>query len=274
MSNIPDVKQWIRTTARVGLGARAVVYLLISALLVRALLAGGGNGNEASPSSAFLAIEKEWWGRTLLLCIGAGLLLYTAWRIAQGVLDLDRIGDSAKDRLARLGMLASGIGYGLVAFAAFSVALDRTDSAGGGSTQETVDYLIRLPFGSWLVLLMGLIVGGIGAAQVWRGATGRWKKRLCLDDRTRPLEWLSGYAITGRGVLFLVAAASISWAGFSINPDEALGLAETMGWLRRQPFGFWLYLASGLVIGAYGAYSALQAWRYLPGADFTTDRTT
>ena len=269
MNRRSDAEHWIRVIARAGLGARAVVYLLISALLVRALFAGSGDGDEASPSKAFLAIEQQWWGKVILLVIGAGLLLYTVWRIAQGLLDLDRLGDDAKNRIARLGMLASGIGYALVALAAFSVALDQTDTAGGGSTQETVDYLIGLPFGSWLVLLMGLVVAGIGCAQVWRGATGRWKKRIQLEDKTRWLEWVSGYAITGRGLLFLIAAVSITWAGFSINPDEALGLAETLGWLRQQPFGFWLYLASGLVIGAYGLYSALQAWRYMPGADYT-----
>ena len=268
MSGIPDAQQCIRVIARMGLGARAVVYLLISALLIRALFTGSGDGDQASPSRAFLEIEQQWWGKAILLLIGAGLLLYTAWRLGQGILDLDRLGADAKDRLARLGMLASGIGYGLVAIAAFSVALDQTDTAGGGSTQETVDYLIRLPLGSWLVLIMGIVIAGVGGAQIWRGVSGHWKKRIRLDDKTRWLEWVSGYAITGRGLLFLIAAVSIAWAGFSINPNDALGLAETMGWLRQQPFGFWLYLASGLVIGAYGLYSLLQAWRYMPGADY------
>jgi len=268
VNKLPEAQQCIRAIARLGLGARAVVYLLVSALLIRALFTGSGDGDEASPSKAFLAIEQQWWGKVILILIGAGLLLYTLWRLGQGILDFDRLGAEAKDRVARLGMLASGIGYGIVATAAFSVALDQTDTAGGGSTQQTVDYLIRLPLGSWLVLIMGIVVAGVGSAQIWRGVSGRWKKRIRLDDKTRWLEWVSGYAITGRGLLFLIAAVSIAWAGFSINPDDALGLAETMGWLRLQPFGFWLYLASGLVIGAYGLYSALQAWRYTPGADY------
>ncbi len=260
---------WIRLAARLGLAARAIVYLLIALLLVRAIFINGGDGEEASPSQAFVAIETETWGKFALAVIGVGLLFYVGWRLVQGVMDLDAKGDGAMGRFARLGMLASAVSYGLIAFAAFAVVLDQDDASGGGSTQATVSWLAAQPFGRWLVGIGGLMLGGVGGAQIWRGLTGRWKNRMELDQHTRMLEWVSSYAIVGRGLLFLIAAVSIVWSGFSLSPEEALGLAETLGWLRKQPFGFWLYLASGLVIGGYGLYSALQAWRYRPGADLT-----
>lgn len=261
--NLP-VGDWIRTAAKLGLAARAIVYLLIGVMLLRALFLGGGDGDEASPTRAFLAIETEWWGKLALIGIGVGLTLYVVWRFLQGIMDLDCKGDDAAARIGRLGMLASGVSYGLIAFAALSVAFDQNDTSGGGGTQETVRWLMERPLGRWLV---GLALGGVGCAQIWRGVTGKWKDRIRLDERTKWLEWISGYAITGRGLLFIIAAISIIWSGFALSADDALGLAETLGWLRKQPFGFWLYLASGLVIGCYGAYSALQAWRYQPGTD-------
>lgn len=270
MTSNPPVSAWIRSAARFGLSARAIVYMLIGLLLLRTLLlSSGGKGEEASPTKAFLAIETQWWGKLALIAIGVGLALYLIWRFLQGLMDLDRLGDDAAARIGRLGMLASGVSYGLIAFAAFSVALDQNDTSGGGGTQETVRWLIGQPFGRWLVAIAGLALAGVGCAQIWRGVTGKWKDRIRLDDRTRWLEWISGYAIAGRGLLFLIASISIIWSGFTLAPDDALGLAETMGWLRRQPFGFWLYLASGLVVVGYGLYSALQAWRYQPGTELS-----
>jgi hypothetical protein len=70
---------------------------------------------------------------------------------------------------------------------------------------------------------------------------------------------LTYFAIVGRGLLFGLIGIFAVLGGIDGEPRDARGLAETLGWLREQPFGFWLYVSGASIIGAYGFYSSFQA---------------
>lgn len=249
---------WI---ARIGLGARALVYLAISGLLLDAAFTSKQDDG-VTPSDAFKAIEATSGGRILLLCLGAGLFLYALWRYQQALLDTDRMGNDAKGIFARLGMVSSGTSYALVGFAACAVALDADDGGGGGKTEETAKWLMHQPFGSWLVGLGGLTLIGIGIAQVWRTRSDQWKKSLDLSGWARRTTPLIEFGIAGRGILFGLVGGFLLLGGIQAEPADVKGLAATLGWLRAQPFGFWLFIASAIAIGAYGLYSGVQSLRH------------
>jgi hypothetical protein len=87
-------------------------------------------------------------------------------------------------------MASSGISYLLVGIAAISVTFGSNEGGGGGKTEESMKWLMQQPFGSWLVMLAGLALIGIGGAQMWRARSGQWKKNIDLSGLASTLGWI------------------------------------------------------------------------------------
>ncbi|WP_300395530.1 DUF1206 domain-containing protein [Henriciella sp.] len=249
--------------ARIGLGARAFVYFAVAWLLADGAFSSRPDDG-ASPGDAFRTIEHQQGGRILLIALAIGLFLYALWRFQQAILDAENQGHDAKGVLARLGMMSSGISYLLVGIAAFAVTRGANDESGssGGKTEETARWLMEQPYGRWLVALGGLVLAGIGCAQMWRAKSGQWKHNIDLTGWAGRLTGLIAFGIAGRGVLFILVGLFLLLGGVSADQSDVKGLAATLGWVRGQPFGFWLFLASAAAIGIYGIYSAVQSLRY------------
>lgn len=244
---------------RTGLIARAVVYWLIAGLMLKAALLPGELENGMGPTEAFLSLETTQAGRLFLLSIGVGLMLYAGWRWTQAIFDVRSEGEDASGYLARGGMAMSVLSYASVAIAAIAVTLGANAGGGPGMTEQALRWLLTMPFGRILVVLPGLIFIAIAGTQIWRAFDGRWSDDLAGNDwldRARPVV---SFAIGGRGLLFGLVGVFAVLGGLAGDPSDAHGLAETLGWLREQAFGFWLYLTGAAIIGSYGVYSALQA---------------
>lgn len=247
--------------ARTGLGARAFVYLAVAWLLADGAFTSRPDDG-ASPGDAFRTIENQMGGRVLLVALAAGLFLYALWRFQQAIFDPERNGTDAKGILARAGMFSSGFSYALVGVAAFAVTLGSNEGGGGGATETSASWMMSQPYGRWVVALGGLVLIGIGCAQVWRAKSGQWKRNIDLTGWAGRLTGMIAAGIAGRGLLFAVVGGFLLLAGVSADQSDIRGLAATLGWLRGQPFGFWLFLASAAAIGVYGIYSAVQSLRY------------
>ncbi len=247
--------------ARIGLGARAFVYFAVSIILIDSALTSKPDDG-ASPGDAFRAIETEQGGRIVLIALAAGLFLYALWRFQQAALDPENHGRDAKGILSRIGMAMSGMSYLLIGIAAFAVTFGSNSGGGGGKTAETARWLMKQPYGRWMVLLAGVALIAIGCAQIWRVKSDQWQTRIDLSGwaaRTKPV---IEFGIAGRGILFMMVGGFIAFAGASADASDVKGLAQTIGWIRYQPFGFWLFLVAALSVGAYGVYSAVQSARY------------
>jgi hypothetical protein len=261
MSDNPIPARGAAIVARIGLGARALVYFAVSGLLLDAALSAKPDDG-VSPGDAFRAVENEAGGRYLLVFLAAGLALYALWRYYQAILDPEDHGSDAKGVLSRLGMASSGTSYLLIGIAALSVTFGSNSNGGGGKTEQTAKWLMEKPFGEWVVVLGGLALIGIGGAQIWRAKTGQWKNHIDLSGWAGKLTVIISTGIAGRGVLFAMVGGFLVLGGWTADPDDIRGLAATLGWIRAQPFGLWLFIASALAIGVYGIYSAVQSVRY------------
>jgi len=244
--------------ARIGLGARALVYLAVCFLLLKAA-ATSEEDDGATPGEAFRMIEATTGGRILLVGLALGLILYALWRYQQAALDTDDQGTDAKGILARLGMFSSGTSYALVGYAAGAVAFDADDGGGGGKTEATAKWLMEQPFGPWMVGLAGLCLIGIGGAQIWRTQSDQWKKSLDLSGWAQRAKPVIEFGIAGRGVLFGLIGLFLLLGAANADPSDVKGLAATLGWIRTQPFGLPLFIAASAAIGAYGIYSGVQS---------------
>lgn len=187
-----------------------------------------GDDDGVSPEEAFNWLEASGPGVLLLAALASGLFAYAAWRLVQGILDTADKGKDAKGWVARLGMIASGLGYGLLGVGALGVLADQDQRGGDDATQTAVQWLMEQPFGRWLIVVMGLVAAGIGFAQIWRAVEGKWKDGIDLSGGAQKLIPVIAFGIAARGLLFLAIAMFVLLAGWQASPEQAKGLSGTV----------------------------------------------
>jgi hypothetical protein len=254
--------------ARLGYGARGIVYCLVGGL---ALLAAFGSGGQTGGSkSALQTLLSQPFGKAWLAAIALGLFGFAAWRIVEALTDADHRGTEWKALGVRAAHLISGGIYASLALFAVNLALGL--GGGGGEDQAAqgwTAWLLSQPFGQWLVGLIGIGVAGAGVGFAWKG----WKRdvmaRLAIPPGTerwvQPLGRL-GYA--ARGVVFVIVGIFLVVAALHSNSSEVRGLGGALQSVQAQPFG-WILLAivaAGLV--AFGVFGLVQArYRHLDAPD-------
>lgn len=240
--------EWL---ARLGYAARGLVYLVLGGL---ALLSGGLGGAENS-TGALSSLLTQPFGRILLAVMSAGFFGFAGWRLAQGLLDADRLGPGLKNNLIRTGKALSAAAYLSLGGAAAGLALGLMGGdSGNGSEEGWTARLMSLPFGPWLVIAVGLGVIGFGLAQIWKGMSGNYREPLDILPR---LEWLlipiCSYGIAARGLVFCIVGGFLVFAGISVDASEAGSVGDALDWVRGLPFGGVLFACAALGLLAFAA---------------------
>ena len=251
----------IERLARLGYVSIGTVYVVAGVLAAAAGM--GLGGSTGGKESAFAFIRDQPFGHILLVIMAVGLLGYTIWRLVSAVADTDSRGSDAKGILVRIGSIARGLFYGVIALEVIRIATHR----GSGDTSETqarhwTKRIIDEPFGRWVIAAAGLIFVAIGAYQFYRAWESKLGKRLHLgtiEPRVRRnVIALSRFGIAARAVVFFVIGGSLIVAAIRHNPQAAHG---TSGALRQiaAPFGGALLILVGIGLAAYGIYAFVNA---------------
>jgi hypothetical protein len=157
------------------------------------------------------------------------------------------------ERLARLGYVSKGIVYmilGLLAAAAGAGLGGQT-----GDRRETLNFILRQPFGR--VLLVIIAVGLFGYA-AWRISSG-------VADSERRGSSLKGMALRAGSVIRGVLYAGFALEVIRLAGGHASGSgsdASTLHWTRRamrEPLGRWGVALAGAIVLGYGAYQLYRA---------------
>lgn len=248
--------------ARLGYGARGVVYVLLGLLAVWGALFGVADAT--GTKGALQTLRQQPFGLVLLLLVAIGLACFVAWRLIQSLGDADDHGTDPKALVVRGALLISAITYATLAFFAFTLVLGFGSSSGGSHNQATA-WLMQQPFGRYLVGAVGLAVVGAGLAHFWKALSGKFKKRLYASDTAmKAIAPISAIGLIARGIVFCIIGGFFIVAAIRVDPSHARGLNSAMSWLRDQPYGLVLFIvvAAGLV--AFGAYSLIEArWRHI-----------
>jgi hypothetical protein len=249
-------RAWLLTLARAGYAARGVVYVLVGVL---AFMAAFGSGRAEGAEGALAWVMDEAWGPWLVGFVGIGLVGYALWRFFQSALDADNHGNEAKGLVIRTGLFVSAATHILLAVFCFSLVWGT-----GGGSEENVESrtaeLMSQPFGQWLVGFVALCIIGAGIAQIVKGATRGFEKRLYIpaDHRSWAIP-TSQVGLIARGIVFFMIGGFLLVAAYQADPSEAKGLEESLVTLQQQPFGPWLLAAMGIGLIAFAVYSFLQA---------------
>jgi len=259
----------IETLARLGYGARGVVYGLVGVL---ALLAAVGSGGQTGGSrSALQTLLSQPFGKLWLGVIALGLAGFCIWRILEAITDADHHGTDAKGWSIRGAHLISGFIYGSLAVTALSLALGW--GAGGGSeearAQDSTAWLMAQPFGRWLVGLVGLAIAGAGLSFAWKGWRGDVAQNLALPAGSRTwIVSLGRLGFAARGVVFVMVGGFLILAAWHSNSEEAHGLGGALEALQQQPYGWLLLALTALGLFAFGVFGLVQArYRHIDAPD-------
>src|SRR5207245_2065486 len=98
---------WIEPVARIGYGAKGMVYCLIG--LIAILAAIGVSAHVADQRGVMKTLLSQPFGKVLLLAMAAGLSCYTLWYFIAAIFDPDRAGTDLKGMGKRAGYFIRGI---------------------------------------------------------------------------------------------------------------------------------------------------------------------
>ena len=266
---MPDLRHNpVETLARVGYGARGIVYGLVGGL---ALLAAIGSGGQTGGSrSALQTLLSQPFGKVWLVLIALGLFGFCIWRILEALTDADNRGSDMKGWGIRGAHLISGIIYAGLAISALRLALGQGSGSGEDqAAQDWTAWLMSQPFGQWLVGLVGLAVIGAGLAFIAKAWRGNVAERLSLPgDKRHWIITLGRMGFAARGVVFLMSGGFFGLAALHSSPAEVRGLGGALEALRQQPYGWVLRGLTALGLFAFGLFGLVQArYRHIDAPD-------
>ncbi|MBM7566995.1 DUF1206 domain-containing protein [Paenibacillus sacheonensis] len=256
---------FVEGMARLGYGARGIVYFFMGLLTVKLALGAGGRATDQQ--GAIAAIGNQPVGWVFLIALLVGLVSYSLWGLARAILDPLRVGHDAKGIAERIGFFCSAVSYAMLVPPTYQRIVGGPRPAHNGAqteqAQQTAAQLFTKPWGPWLTGFVGLIVILVGLVQLYRAVQLHFDRQTeprALSDRyVKWVKQLGRYGMLARGVLFILVGVLLILSGYRVNPGKAQGFEGALLLLLRQPFGVWLMgiVAAGLV--AMGLYSMLIA---------------
>jgi hypothetical protein len=246
--------------ARGGYAAHGCVYIIMGGLSVLAALGVGGQTTGAK--GALLTLLSQPFGFALLGLVAFGLLCFSVWRIAQSILDSDRLGNDRKALVRRIGYGVSGATHAGLAFFAISVIFGVRTARGSDdqSARDWTAYLLAAPYGRWVVGAVGLIIVAAGIWIALKGLSKSFEKDLAVRQLRRWVVPLGRLGFMARGLVFLIVGVFLVNAALHVNPDEARGLGGALRALQAQAFGWMLFGITAFGLLAFGIFQLIVAY--------------
>ncbi|GAB3673366.1 DUF1206 domain-containing protein [Salinisphaera aquimarina] len=247
----------VRWFARVGYGARGLVYLVMGALALHAALEFE---QARDVRGAMREVSTHAGGQIALGGIAAGLLAYGLWRLVQTLLDVDEHGWGARALAVRGGLLVSALLHGSLAWGCVQIAM-RWSSHDGKPVQQAVSRILDWPFGRAAVAVGGIVVVGAGIAHLVKAAKRGY--RQWFDASPAAMNWIdpvSRFGLSARGLLFIGMGAFVIYSAVTLDPSDARGIEGVMLWVQDRAYGRILLGVLALGVMAFGAYSLIEAF--------------
>jgi len=247
---------WMRHLARLGFGAKGVVYLIVGALAMQGAAGGGQKG-------ALTEIATQPFGRFLLGIVALGLAAYALWRFISGAIDPhDEADDDAKGIGKRIGYVASGVAYAGLAVTATRMVLGG-GSGGGDGAQHWTGVLLEMSFGQILLGLVALAVLVGAGYQAKQAITAGFRDNFLQSAMSSTeMTWAVRAGRLGHGaraVVYALIAWLLARAVLADSEARAGGLGKALETLQSQPWGSWMLIAAGLGLVCYGLYCFVVA---------------
>ncbi len=250
--------------ARVGLGARAVVYLIMGWLAIA--VAVGDSRASVDQRGVVRTLLEQPFGRMLVWLLAAGFLAYALWRFTEVA-----FGPSGeKDGFVpRAKSLIRGVAYSIFAVGAISVLMGSRESQ-SDQQEGLAETTIHLPGGQILLGAVGLAFVIAGAVMVWEGLTTKFMTyfEYLPPLRRRIVVWLGRVGTVTRGIVFGLAGLLVVLGAIWSDASTAGGINEVVQAAIDRPFGGALVALMGVGLLLFGVYAVTETlWRRVLDGD-------
>jgi hypothetical protein len=246
----------VHALARLGLGARSVVWLVIGLLLLSVAL---GGSEQTDQGGAMRAVAEQPFGTALLVVLAVGFFGHGLWRLLTAAVGHRHESDPKKKWGQRALSLVKGLVYVSLGVATVRFLLDGSST---DQTQSRTAELLAAPFGRVLVGVLGLVVVGVGVAMAVKGikhdhAEDLETHRMPAGLR-RPAVTVGVVGLIGRGAVFALIGAFLVRAAVLFDPSEAKGLDAVLKTVAAQSYGKVLLALAVVGVLAYAAWSSVE----------------
>jgi hypothetical protein len=253
-----DVAPWIERLARVGYGAKALLYGTVGVLAAGAAF---GHGESTDARGAMAKLLGAPFGRILLATMALGLFGYAAWRCTSAFVDPEGRGSGMKGLALRASFLVRGVAHLALGYSAARLVLNGPGGTGADRSSQATNVAMNFPGGVWIVWATAMAIAGFGAYQLYRAAVAQLSRQL-HEDRMRAEvgPWGIGvirFGIAARGLVFLAIAWLLGKAAAEHDASTAGGIGDALSSLAQ--LGPLPYAAIGGGLIAYGIYQLLNA---------------
>jgi uncharacterized protein DUF1206 len=247
--------------ARIGFGARGLVYLLVAAFATAAALGFGQQPHGII--DAVQAVANSQLQIILAGGIGAGLACLAAYFAITGIWHCCRT-SGARNWLFGAGMIGDALIYAVVMISILSVMMGWHPD-GEQQTQTWTAWLLGQPFGRGLVGIVGLLIlaCGIGVI-VWVVTTDIDDDVDLPEDQKRVIEPIGRYGLAGRGVA--IAIVGVYWLSAALQGEasKAHELGGALQAVQQNSKGWLLLLTLGVALAASAFFDFVEAFYHRP----------
>ncbi len=251
---------------RAGYGARGLIYGVMGLLAIQ--VAFGVSGSLQDQQGAIASLGQHLIGRILLGMVFIGLVGYVLWGLIRAFFDPLHKGRSIKGILERAGFFMSAVAYAVLILPTYDFIFSMPNAAQNGTQgvqlRNIMSTIFLMPFGKWIVGIIGAVVLGASFFQVYRGL------RHNFDEEIRPyaltykqmkvIKMLGRFGTLARGVVSAIIGLFLVFAAYHANSNGVRGIDGALLILMHEPYGSWLLgiVAAGLI--AFGCYSLLSGF--------------
>ncbi|MEL6814418.1 MAG: DUF1206 domain-containing protein [Cyanobacteria bacterium J06598_3] len=265
------IERWIEQYARIGYGAKGIVYGTAGLLALLQSL-DLNEGEVVGSKGALSRIASQPFGRTMLVVLTISLIGYVLWRFIQAALDPEHapsgqvaLGQSTlgkTDVLRRFSYGCSGIAYAGVAYSAVKILTLQPES-GGKTAEDWALMVMQAPFGRWLVAVGGTVFVGIGGYYFYRAIKAEFRKRLKLHhmgDTAKIWATIAGrLGIAARGTVYAVIGCYGIRAAWYFDPSMIKTTEDALALFDNNPSDEWILATLGIGFIAYGIHMGFQS---------------
>ena len=254
-------REVLKPLARLGLAARAGMYLLIGVLAI--LVAVGHSTSETDQWGAMQQLDHRGLGHLVLWVVAFGLAGYSLWRFGEAVFGAAGEGQKTGPRIKSFGR---GCIYAAIAFMAFQIVTGGGDRSQARRQVTVTSQVMGHAGGRVLVAVVGAAVAVVGLTLMYEGVARKFEKYLDLSGASpatrRAVMVIGVIGTVARGAVFTLAGVFVIQAAWDYEPRKAAGLDGALRSLRDTPAGPWLLGAVALGLVLFGLYGFAEArWR-------------